>query len=309
MRRHSFPTGIFAISLLAGAAPAQAAMQTWVAGNGNNSGNCPISAPCKTFVYAHNHTSPGGVINVLSSGNFGPVTISKAISIVAQGVEAVISTAAGGAGVIVQAGVSDIVLLRGMTIDLGGTDNDGISFVSGAALQVHDTVIRKTSDGIRFAPALGTPELYVADSLIMDTTTTGILVMPSSSAGTNAVLDRVRVERGAGGGIGFTGSDTTGAIVATVRDSVVAGHGNTGIYAEEIGTGTTRVMIDRTASVNNNHGIVASNAGATIRIGRSTVSGNTTTGLFNSGGTLESYGTNKVHGNGTDGTPSSIAMQ
>jgi hypothetical protein len=69
-------------------------------------------------------------------------------------------------------------------------------------------------------------------------------------------------------------------------------------------------MIERSASVNNQFGIVASNAGATIRIGDSTVSGNTNTGLFNSGGAIVSYGTNKVNGNGTDGVPSStIAMK
>ena len=51
-------------------------------------------------------------------------------------------------------------------------------------------------------------------------------------------------------------------------------------------------------------------AGAPIWIGDSTVSGNTF-GLNSAAGTITSYGTNKVRGNGTDGAPTGtpIAMQ
>jgi hypothetical protein len=65
------------------------------------------------------------------------------------------------------------------------------------------------------------------------------------------------------------------------------------------------VLVDRTASVNNTTGISAVGAGATIRIGDSTISGNTT-GLALSTGAIRSYGTNKVDGNTTDGSPTSI---
>ena len=134
MQRHSI--GIFAIAcgLLAGQTTARAAPETWVSGTGSNAGNCPITAPCRTFAFAYGQTNNNGAINVLSSGNFGPFTIAKPISIVAEGVEAMINTGAGGAGIIVQAGANAIVSLHGLTIDLHGTNNNGISFVSGAAL-------------------------------------------------------------------------------------------------------------------------------------------------------------------------------
>ena len=155
------------LGLLAATA-AQAGIETWVSGNGSDSGTCPITAPCRTFAYAHGQTTAQGAINVLTSGNFGPVTITKAISIVAQGVEAVINTAAAGAGITVQVPATAVVALRGLTIDMRGTNNIGIVFTSGAALQVHDTVIRKCTDGIRFQPASGNPELYVVDTVIAD---------------------------------------------------------------------------------------------------------------------------------------------
>jgi hypothetical protein len=309
MRHHSLSIGISAIAiacgLLANAAPAQAAAQTWVSGIGTNAGNCPITAPCRTFQFAHNRTNAGGTINVLSAGSFGALTITKSVSIVADGVEAaILGGGAIGAAILIQAGADDIVSLRGLTIDLRGAADIGISFVSGAALHVHNCVIRKSTNGIDFTPASGTSELTVADSVIADISTIGIRVVPTGSAGAQATLDRVRVENG-GHGIVFGGSTTTGSIAATVRDSVSAGNSaGTGIHVEESGGGTTVVTVDRSASVNNGNGIVANGAGATIRLGDSTVTGNIN-GLFANGGVIASYETNKVNGNGFDGSPTS----
>jgi len=309
MRRHSLPIGLLALAcgLLAHAAPARAAAATWVSGTGTNAGNCPITAPCRTFRFAYGRTDAGGVINVLSSGSFGPLTITKSISIVADGVEALIRGAGSiGAAIEIQAGASDVVSLRGLTIDLHGTDNDGISFVSGAALHVHNSVIRNSRYGILFAPASGTSELHVTDLVIADTNADGIRFQPAVSGSALAILDRVRVENASDAGIVISGTVTTGSVAATVRDSVSAGAAGSGIVAQESGSGTTTVMTDRTASVNNGTGIYAIGAAATIRIGDSTVTGNGTGLNTGNSGTIASYATNKVNGNGTNGDPTSV---
>jgi len=304
MHHSSLPTGFVAIAfgLITCTTAAQAANETWVSGTGSDAGICPRTAPCRTFQFAHDQTSNRGAINVLTSGNFGPLTINRPISIVAQGVEAVINTGVSGAGITVQAGGSAIVSLRGLTIDMRGTANHGISFVSGGALHIHDCVIRRTEDGIRFAPIAGTPELYVTDTIVADAgQSANIYVQPIEFAGARVVLDRVRVENGSNAGIVFTGSFTSGTTTATVRDSVSSGS-PIGIWAHEP-EGTVNVMVDRTALVNNNTGVLSQGADAVIRIGDSTVTGNGT-GLQPSGGLIFSYGTNKINGNGTDGDPS-----
>ncbi len=85
------------------------------------------------------------------------------------------------------------------------------------------------------------------------------------------------------------------SITATVRNSVSAGNGGQGIFAVEAGAGTTTVMIDRSAAVSNEIGLFATGAGATIRIGNSTVSGNTQRGLLVSvSGLIPSYGTQQA---------------
>ena len=306
MRHHSVPIGLFAIacSVLTHASAARAAAATWVSGTGSNAGSCPITAPCASFQFAHQRTDAGGTINVLSAGSYGPLTITKSISIVADRVEAAIHAGGAiGAAIKIEAGAGDIVSLRGLTLDLRGTNNIGIHFISGAELHLHNSVIRKATKGINFAPASGSSALHIADSVIANTNSVAILVAPTGSAAAKAVLDRVRVED-CSDGIGVSGGDTSGSVTATVRDSVVAGNANGGIHAFETGGGTTIVMVDRSAAVNNGNGIYAQGGGATIRIGDSTVSGNTNVGLLSQfSGTIASYGTNKVNGNFLDGAP------
>ena len=306
MRYGSLPIGIVAIAcgLLADPAPAEAATETWVSGRGTDAGICPIASPCRTFAYAHGQTSAGGAINVLAAGNFGPLTISKSISIVADGVEAAITASNSGAAIIVNsAGI--VVSLRGLTIDVSGAK--GISFVSGAALHLQNSVIRRASNGIVFAPATGTSELQVSDSVIASTALAGIHVNPSGTGGAKVLLNRVRV---GGSGVAFNGSGTTGSIKATVSHSVIAGSGGSGILAIGGGGGTTNVMLDHTVSTNNSTGIKAQGAGATIRIGDSTVAGNIIGLETSGGGTIASYGNNKVDGNTNNGAPpSTIAMK
>ena len=304
MQQHSWPIGIFAIvcGLLANATPALAAAETWVSGTGNDAGTCQVSAPCRTFAYAHSRTNNNGAINVLSSGNFGPVTITKSISIVAEGVEAVVNTPSNGAGIIINAQANAIVSLRGLTIDMRGTPSTGIFFATGAALHVQDCIIRRGFQAIRFGPSSGTAELYVTDTAVAEQSFSGIMVRPGGTAVAKAVIERVRVENGASHGIAFSPNNSGPSIVATVRESVSSGNGGAGILAEDPGSTTVQVMVDRTASVGNSTGIHANNVGAVIRIGDSTVTTNGT-GLLVTGGTILSYGNNKVNGNGTPAVP------
>jgi len=306
MRHYSLSLGICIAGLLTSVTAAQAGNESWVSGTGTDAGTCPRTAPCRTFQFAHDQTNNNGSINVLNSGNFGPVTITKPISIVADGVEAVINTALPSpnpAAIAINAGGGAVVSLRGLTIDMRGTANFGILFNSGAALHVRDTFIRRSNDGIRFAPAAGNPELYVADTAISGSQAVGIDVRPSGN-GAVVTLDRVSSESNGDGAMMFRGTSTTGSVTATVRDSLAAFSGP-GLQASDDGVGTTVVTLENSAVVNNAgaFGVMAVGAGAIIRMGDSTVSGNGQGLSTFTGGVIDSYGTNKVNGNGTDGTP------
>ena len=281
---------------------ALAASETWVSGVGNDAGNCAITSPCRTFAFAAGITVTGGTINVLSSGSYGPVTITKSVSIIADGVEAIIDTAALGSAIRIQAPNSHVVVLRGLTIH-GVSGNDAIRFISGGALDVQKSVIIGGANGINFAPTTNVARLSVSDTTIANTTSVGLWVVPSGSGGAQVAIDRVRVEHSGAEGFEFTGVNGTGSIKATLRDCVSSGNATTGIRSDQDSSGTVVVMVDRCASINNGTGIDSEGPGSTIRIGDSVVTGNGVGLNSGFGATLASYGTNKINGNGSDGAP------
>jgi len=308
MRLLATPVGVLAVigSLFVHATPAQAAVETWVSGTGTNAGNCHATAPCKTFQYAHNHTNPGGTINVQSSGSFGDLTITKSISIVADGAVAMIRTvAACGAGICINAGANGVVNLRGLTIEGTGTAS-GILLTSAKILRVQKSFIRKAADAIFFRPSSAS-ELYVTDTTLADNTANGItvdaLAGPLGPTTAKVSLDRIHLENNDSGIIIMLSTSAANVVNASLRDSVVAGNRNIGIYAGHAnGNGSVRLMIDRSAVLGStNSGIVAAGANAKVFVGDSTFSGNAFA-MSPAGGTIATYGTNKVHGNGADGS-------
>src|SRR5215468_56034 len=130
--------------------------RTFVSGNGSDSNPCSLAAPCRSFAGALAQTSPGGEIAVLDTAGYGAVTITKAISIVnEEGVEAGI-TVTSGDGITINAGASDVVNLRGLTI-VGAGGNNGITFTSGGALNIQNCVVRGfNSNGLNLVPTVST---------------------------------------------------------------------------------------------------------------------------------------------------------
>src|SRR5687768_3322166 len=118
MQRSTLAVCLAALGAIILAAPAQALnTRSWVSATGNDSNNCTRPTPCRTLQRAHDETAPGAEIDFLDQGGYGPVTITKAISIVNDvGVAAVIPQP-GGAGITINAGASDAISLRGLTID------------------------------------------------------------------------------------------------------------------------------------------------------------------------------------------------
>jgi hypothetical protein len=108
------------------------ATRTWVSGVGDDVNPCSRTAPCKTFAGAISKTAAGGEISVLDPAGFGAVTITKAITIdgSSAGEQAGILAALVN-GIIVNAGVNDVVTLRNLSINGAGNGLDGICNLAG----------------------------------------------------------------------------------------------------------------------------------------------------------------------------------
>jgi hypothetical protein len=291
-----------AIVLLAASPSAFAqATRTWVSGVGDDANPCSRTAPCKTFAGAISKTAALGEINVLDPGGFGGVTITKSISIIADDVEAGVLVS-GTNGIIVNAGANDVVVLRGLDIEGLGTGLSGIRFLAGSALFVEDCTINNFSGagagfGIDFSPA-GTSQLHVTDTIIRNHRLSGgggIIVRPGVAGNANVFLDNVRLHRN---NFGIRVQDRS---TVTIRGGSIEGNSTNGLFA--VGATAVTNLDGVTVAFNTNAGILVSGVGATVRMTKTTVTGNGT-GLAPGTGAIISFtGTNSVGGNTVDGAP------
>jgi hypothetical protein len=298
---------VFAIaSLVSLSAPARAQSRTWVSGVGDDLNPCSRTAPCKTFAGAISKTAAGGQINCLDSGGFGAVTITKSISIICEGVIGGI-LASGTTGVLINAAVTDFVLLKGLDID-GGPPGvpgiNGIRILKAGFVHVEDCIIHNfravspNGFGIK-VDSTSSPTFAVARTTFFDngTAATGgaVQVRPTVGSATGT-FDHIIANRNVFG-LAADGSGGTTGINLTVKDSTFNGNTQSGIVATTPSPGAG-VMVMRSAFANNAIGLQVIGANANIRVGDSMITGNGT-GVT---GTVLSYGTNQLDGNGVNGT-------
>ena len=293
-----------AIAALMHAAPAGALpSKTWVAALGVDGNPCTIAQPCRTLTFALSQTAAGGEIDILGPGDYGVLTIQKAISIASDGEGAGIQPLNASA-ITVNAAATDAVQLRGLTLDGAANTSSGfeaIGFLSGAALLVQDCILKNFQNGvgIYFAPNTAAT-LVVSDTIAVNDGSVGIYVAPSAGP-TKVALERVVLDGNAFGM--FVGGSSAGAVNVTVTESLATNNTQDGIVAAPSGSGPVAVMVEHSRSVNNGYGVRSFGAGTTVLLNNSTITGNGS-GLAFSGGVLGSYGTNTVDKNSTDGAPS-----
>jgi hypothetical protein len=280
------------------AAPANAqAPRTFVSAAGSDSNPCSFAAPCRHFQAAVDATSAGGEVDALDPAGYGPITISQAVTIEGQG-WSYIAPPTGGNGITINA-VSGNVIIHGVSLNgvgITGTTT-GIVFNSGGSLTVEDSVIRHFSNaGIDFAPNTSNPsQLYVSNTPVSDNGTDGIIIEPSGSGTTTGVLDHVKTINNGNNGIEAITSTQT--IKATVTDSVSANNTGKGIHVFSGSGGTpVNVMVRNSTIAYNALGLFVENIGATIRVTRSTITGNNVGWNVGSAVVL-SYADNNIDGN------------
>lgn len=280
------------------ALPAQAKpARVYVSVSGNDSNPCSETSPCRTFTAAQNAVEAGGEIAVLHTGGYDPVTITKALSIVAVGVEATIASTKGITAITINAGANDKVALRGLTLDGANLAAVGIQFNSGASLTVEDCGVRNmTSNGLAFTPSAttGTQALVVANSYFNDNGSDGIQIAPSSSGAVTAAIDRTGLN-GNDVGLNVFGQSSTGAISVAVTDSVAANNGTEGFSIQSTRSSSlSNLSLTRALAEGNHIGIFSSGINAAAWLAQSTLTGNAISFDADHGGVVDSYGDNYI---------------
>lgn len=307
-----YAAAVAAFVLTSSVAQAQAT-RTWVSGVGDDANPCSRTAPCKTFAGAISKTAAAGTINVLDPGGFGGVTITKSISIEAVGDIAGVLVA-GTNGIIVNAGVTDVVVLRGLALEGLGTGLAGIKVIAVGKLIVEDCTINNfTQVGIDFSPnqvapppgGSPVPSLAVRNTVIRNNQgalSGGILVKPLGTAKATAMLSGVQLLANS---YGLYVADNA---TVTVRDSVSTLNSAAGFIVVSTGLGPAAMNItDSISSSNGGKGVRSAGSGATAWIGNTTVTGNLGGGIIgDTSGLLISLEGNRVSDNlPFDGVPTS----
>ena len=274
-------------------------IRTFVASAGSDANPCSRVAPCRTFGAALAQTAGGGEIVALDSGGYGAVTINQAVTIVAApGVHASISPSSG-AAIIVDAGPTDVVVLRNLYLNAQGGAT-GVLYLAAAALHVENLVINGFANyGISMGLATAA-DLYVADTIVRNTGNSGIYLLNSSGIA-NVSIARTRLENN------YIGIVVASNARANVKDTIVSGNAAYGFFASSDLT-AVQLNLEGCVASGNAYGIFSGSTSPTpggtavVRVSNCSLTGNGTGVSAGANGSTLSRGNNTLEGNSINGT-------
>jgi hypothetical protein len=291
-------------SLFAAPASAQRA-RTFVASFGLDSNPCTFASPCKTFQQAINAVLASGEVTAIDSAGFGPITITKAVTITSTaGIEAGIVPPAGGNAITINAGPNDAVVLRGLTVNGAGIGQNGIVFNSGGSLTIASCVVQNsvfdganitTGNGILIQPTSGTVHFVITDTIVTGNGYDGIQYSPpSGSPNVDGTIDNVTATSNGSFGIGINPiSATGGTTIVSISNSTVSSN-VVGISGENLGVS---LSIDTVTVADNSQYGIFETGGAMVLLGRSVITGNGTGIQNTSPNTFHTYDDNRINKN------------
>jgi len=265
------------------AAHAQAS-RTWVSGVGDDANPCSRTAPCKTFAGAISKTAAFGEIDALDPAGYGALTITKSITIDGGGGQVASILVAGTNGIIVNAGVNDVVTVRNVRFNgLLGTASpglNGIQFLAGAALIVDKCdIFGFSANAINIAPTTAGTRRVAISNTVLSNNGAGIQLAPTAGS-VNATASNVKIFKN-----------------------------NFGIAVSPSGAASAALEMDNvTASENIGNGVQVSGTGGSVQLTNSALNHNGTNGIsITAPGTATSFVTNVIAANGVNNVLGTLA--
>jgi len=272
------------------------ATRTWVSGVGDDANPCSRTAPCKTFAGAISKTAPCGEISVLDPGGFGAVTITKAITLNGTGTLAGILSALANQAVLVNAGTTDTVVLRDISINGACSGVNGVRFIGGKTLVIdHCWISNMTTRGIDVAKTADGTQLKVFNT---DITNVNTAVGASTTVGGVSVdLDNITVQA-AVNGVNYV-SNASGTVTESMFTRCLSGTG--------ISAGNGCIVNVTHCHFRSNSTAMNAAVGSILRINENEIFDNVT-GLAGNAASYQSGVNNKLAGNGASVAPGGAAL-
>jgi len=248
------------VAMVAFAPHALAAQRTFVhssplGNDANTVSNCSLVAPCRSFNAAISVTDPGGELVILDTAGYGPMTIGKSIKVIGpSGVYGGISVLGAGGpttGVVINAGATDVITLRGL--DIAGVPGAaplplyGIHIQNAGAVHIEKSSIsnftQPTGACINAAPTAPVI-VYVDDSMLRECRT-GINAngtAESASGDLVVFVDNTRIELSRATSGPAYGLWVQGFAATTMRNSVIS-ISDVGIQFNNIATNGNPILV------------------------------------------------------------------
>ena len=296
---------------------AQAASRAFVSGKGTDSVNCgPIGSPCRTPQYAHDHiVAANGEIDILDPAGYGAITITKAISIINDGVGiAGFLATAGGNAITINAGASDTVVLRGLTIEGSGLVANGVSVKSLGTFIMSDCSAQgfarnpnnqntPSGFGVLINPTSSQKLLIRLSHSDLSNNSTGFELSASTAPASVTIDNVIATNNGTGFSFGASAATTVTITNSIASTNLPATPGFPGGY---LFSGTLTATLSDSYATGNEFGVEVF-GGATLYLARSIITSNGADGVrISGGGIVNSYGDNCINGNATSGAGADV---
>jgi hypothetical protein len=290
--------------------------RVWVSSLGNDSNDCSPTAPCLTFAGALASAIPGGEIDVLDPGDFGGLVITKSISIHNDDVGEAGILVSGTDGIVINAGATDVVNLRGLVINGVNASNDGINILQAERVNIENCVIQAMGNGstggagVSVTPSSGSIGVEIQNTTIRNSTA-GVIAKPNGGAAVHLAISHSWIDNNSGGGVRADGTGG-GPVFVSIADSTVSHNASNGVNAVS-GPGKAVVNLTRDIIAQNGLAGIQSNASrgnqAIVNVHASTIENNASALNSVGGGSLNSSGDNLVIGIAGTGFTGPVALQ
>jgi hypothetical protein len=216
-------------------------------------------------------------------------------------------------GIVINAGASDVINLRGLYVEGLGTGLSGVNILSAGEVHMTDMVIKdfrasgaNLGNGVLVQPSANSVKVSIDNSFIGNNGTVtggaGVLVRPNAGTATVKLVIRRSTFEGNAQGVKMDNAAGGGAQNVQFSESTVNGSIGNGLAVVSTAAPVMNLFIDNSVSSNNGGAGVKADGTATTAIatiGRSTFTGNGNAGMLSAnGGQLNSYRNNQSINNG-----------
>jgi hypothetical protein len=253
----------------------------FVASFGNDANDGSRGTPKRNFQAAHDAVAAGGQIVALDTAGYGALNIIKSLAVtVPPGVNGFVTVTGGADGITISAAGNDVVVLRGLIVEGGGSGLGGSGILAKVVgnLTVEDCTVRNIGEGVNVVSSAAL-SLYIHNCDVRGCVN-GLDVQTNANIAIIGVVTGCRLEQNLNSGVMalINPAFPNSSVDLTLTECVSSGNG-LGITAQG---GSALVRVNNSTITGNSTGFATFTGGQVLSRVSNTLERNTTVNAFTS---------------------------